>query len=273
MPYAVAPITMEVGSRRLSRGGAVWMGRAVLGSGLGSAAGFASPGLTGFTQAPIVQVFPPIVRGGQVFLSWQSSAPAGTWYQVYIDDALAWHGQAQSTWLPIPSGPVHIDIGAVGAGFEQVDFSGVLAPGIKRRAELVWLGGSFEGSDIAGFQVFGSPDSGLPIDYATPLADITAYPAGITTDGFGLGRFGLGGFGSAPSAYSWISGPLCSGLYQFAVVPYDTAGNLGTAATTSLTISAPPNPPGLYADGVTRLTYSMIAGPEAVLTWNASPPC
>jgi hypothetical protein len=249
------------------------VGRGPVGRGLSIIGGFGPPGLTGFSQAPINQVFPPIVRGSQVFLSWTSSAPAGTWYQVYLNQALSWHGQATSCWLPVPSGAVHVDIGAVGAGFEQVDFSGVLAPGIKRRAELVWLGGGFEGPDIAGFRVFGSPDAGGPIDYTTVLADITAYPGGIATDGFGLGGFGLGSFGSAPGSYSWISGPLCYGPYQFAVVPYDAAGNLGTAATTSLTIVAPPFPPGLYPDGVTRLTYTTIAGPEAVLRWNASPPC
>jgi hypothetical protein len=54
-------------------------------------------------------------------------------------------------------------------------------------------------------------------------------------------------------------------------VPYDSAGNLGTAAVTGVTIVCPPLPPALQADN-TRLKYTYNASnQEATLTWNASP--
>jgi hypothetical protein len=245
----------------------------------------APPGLTGFIQSTIIQVFPPIYRGGQLFLSWASSAPAGTWFQVYVNGALAWHGLTTSCWVPSPPGPVHVDIGTVAAGKEQVDYSAANALPVApaRRAELSWTGGTFEDVDIAGFRVYGEPTSGAGINYTTALADLTAYPQGIATDGFGLGGFGTGGFGQVGGTYAWTSEPLEAGTWSFAVKPFDTAGNLGTAATVVVTIYAPPREPGLYPDGVTRLKYSLLGYgqvgygsqgfglPEAVLTWNASP--
>jgi hypothetical protein len=265
---------------RPPRRGRIWLGQP---SPSGWVVAPPPPGLIGFVQSTITQVFPPVVRGGQVFLSWSSSAPGGTWYQVYVNHALAWHGQASSCWIPIPAGPVHIDIGTVGPGEEPGDFSSSLASAPLRRAELSWLGGTFEGTGIAGFRVYGEISPGGGINYVTALADITAYPAGILTDGFGLGGFGSGGFGAVAGTYGWTSGPLGSGTWSFAVVPYDAAGNLGPAALATVTIQAPPREPGLYPDGVTRLRYSLLgygqipydtAGyglPEAVLTWNASP--
>src|SRR5206468_10702187 len=105
----------------------------------------------------------------------------------------------------------------------------------------------------------------------TALADMTAYPQGLPMDGYGLGGFGTGGFGEAAGTYTWTSGPLAAGTWSFAVKPYDTAGNLGTAQTASVAIAAPPREPGLFPDGINRLHYRMIAGPRAVLTWNPSP--
>jgi hypothetical protein len=237
-----------------------------------------------FSQATISEVFPPLIRQGQAFLSWSSSSPAGTFFQVYLNAVLAWSGQARSAWVSIPSGPVHIDIGTVAAGEENTDFSGSLASAPARRAELSWLGGTFEAPDIAGFKVYGESTPGGGINYGTVLADITAYPAGILTDGFGLGSFGTGGFGRVAGTYTWTSEPLGSGTWSFAVVPYDAAGNAGTGATTTVTIAAPPREPAFGSDGITRLTYQVLqfgdigygAGgfglPEAALTWNASPP-
>ena len=136
---------------------------------------------------------------------------------------------------------------------------------------LSWLGGTFEAPDIAGFQVYGSDTAGGSIDYTAVLADITAYPSGIYTDGFGLGGFGYGGFGEAASTYTWTSGSLTSGTWSFGVLPYDSAGNLGTAATTSILIEVPPLAPAVFSDG-TRLKYTYNPSNfEATLYWNASP--
>jgi hypothetical protein len=149
-----------------------------------------------FSQATITSVDPPVYVGFQVFLSWTSSSPAGTWFQIYLNDALAWWGQVTRATLILGTvGPIRVDIGTVDAGEEQTDFSSSLAPAPARRAELSWLGGSFEAPDLAGFRVFGSDVAGGSVDMSRILSDITAYPSGILTDGFGFGGFGDGGFG------------------------------------------------------------------------------
>lgn len=240
-----------------------------------------------FSQASILDVAAPVIRGGQVFLSWTSSSPPGTWFQVYENGSLAWFGQRTSVWTPVPSGPVRIDIGAVisgfgldgfgegrfgsAAGLEGTDYSATLPATPKRRAELSWLGGYFEGADLAGFHVYGETRPGGGVNYAKALQTITAYPAGIDTSGYGLGLFGTGGFGAVAGTYDWTSEPLASGTWTFAVKPFDEAGNEGSAVTAAVAIAAPPLPPAIGPDGVTRLWYTMIAGPRAVLRWLASP--
>jgi hypothetical protein len=235
-----------------------------------------------FSQATILEVFPPQINGSQVFVSWSSSSPAGTWFQVYVNQQLAWSGQRCSTWVPIPAGPVRIDIGAVDAGEQDTDFAASLPLAPSRRVQLTWQSGSYNGSDLAGFYVYGSDTPGGAVDYTTVLANITAYPLGISTAGFGLGGFGLGGFGQSASNYSWTSGPLDAGTWTFAIVPYDAAGNQGTAQTTTVTIASPPREPATFAGTSTRLQYSLLGFgqvgfgcggfglPAATLTWNPS---
>src|SRR4029077_19252164 len=135
---------------------------------------------------------------------------------------------------------VRVDLGTVAAGEEQTDFSSSLPGVAHRRARLTWRGGSFEAPALAGFRVFGFLPThtfgsgtfgggpfGGDVDLTHVLADIVAYPSGISTDGFGFGGFGYGGFGQSSSSYEWISEPLTRGLWSFAVFPYDSAGNLG----------------------------------------------
>ena len=226
----------------------------------------------GFSQATITAVNPPQYWGAQVYLSWTSSSPAGTWFQIYLDRALSWFGQSTSVRLPVPPiGVTRVNIGTVPPGKEQTDFSSSLPSAPGRRAELTWFGGTFEGADIAGFRVFGSDAAGGPIDYSTVLTDITAYPSGIYTDGWSLGRWSYGGFGESASTYTWTSDSLTAGTWSYAVMPYDLAGNLGPAATTSITIVVPPLAPATFDDGL-RLLYSFNASLEEVtLTWLASP--
>jgi hypothetical protein len=258
----------------------------------------------GFSQTAITSVAPPVYLGFQVSLSWTCSSPAtgygaggygeggygsdsvggGLWFQVYIDRQLAWWGQTTSARIAMPTaGPVRVDIGTVLPGEEQTDFSADLPATPADRAELSWLGGTFEGADIAGFRVFGSDaargygiggfGTGIfgDVDLGVVLADITAYPGGITTDGFGFGGFGTGSFGASAGTYTWTSEPLTRGSWSYAVIPYDAAGNLGTAAVTGVKIVCPPLPPALYPDN-TRLKYSYNASlHEITLNWNASP--
>jgi hypothetical protein len=239
----------------------------------------------GFSQSTITAVNPPLYSGFQVFLSWETTSPAGTWFQIYINQALAWWGQTTSARLVLGTiGPVRVDIGTVLPGEEQTSFAADLPSAPARRAELSWLGGTFEAPDIAGFQVWysaaapvgygdggfgGGPYGGITL--TTLEASITAYPSGIMTDGFGMGGFGLGGYGEAAGTYTWTSDPLSSGTYWYAVVPFDSAGNLGTPAATSVAIHCPPLEPALFDDG-TRLHYTYNAGDfEVTLNWLASP--
>ncbi len=248
----------------------------------------------GFSQSTITGIDQPSYRGGLMYLSWTTTSPNGTWFQVYLDRKLSWFGQSTSTRLPIPTAsPVRIDIGTVNPGEEQTDFSADLPAAANKFAELNWIGGLWEGMDLAGFFVYGSSaptafsDAGFgdygfgdgqfgiggpsSINFTTPLANITAYPGGLTMDGFGMGGFGLGGFGLSSSAYQWISGPLTSGVWEFAVVPFDNAGNLGVPQFASCTICTPPLVPGLFSDG-SRLHYVWNPVSDKVtLTWNASP--
>jgi hypothetical protein len=225
----------------------------------------------GFTQQYIRSVNPPVQYGTELFLSWTSDAPPGLVFQVYENDQLVWHGISTYCTLPLPPGTVRFDIGTVGFTQQLIDFSSLLPPLPLLHAELNWLGGTFEGADISGFHVYGEEAPGSGIDYTSILATVPAYTAGIVTDGFGYGGFGEGGFGQSTGSYSWISEPLSSGIWHFAVVPFDTSGNEGTISTTLVRISAPPGEPLPFADR-SRLHYTYNATlHEVTLRWNASP--
>lgn len=228
-----------------------------------------------FDQSSIVEVMPPRWDGATLQLSWSSTAPAGTTFQVYVGRRLAWYGTNRWVALTMPDSRVRIDVGAVGPGEASVDFSASLPPGPGDRVTLSWLGGSYLDpsgrDDVQGFRVFGSRRAGWDVDYTEPLTEIPAYPGGTPIDGFGIGGFGRGGFGRAASTYRWTSASLGSGTWTFAVVPFDAVGNQGSGTTLTTTVVAPPRPPAADADG-SRLRCSY--DPEtrqATLSWNPSP--
>lgn len=224
----------------------------------------------GFSQSTITQVFPPVQSGSQLLLSWASTSPAGTFYQVYAADALLWYGTTLFTSIPLPTSVVRITIGTVDAADRTTNFSATFGYPATR-ADLSWFGGSFEGADIAGFFVYGEATPGGGVNFVTPLATVTAYPGSIFTDGWNFGPWNVGGWGEDASAYTWTSAPLSSGLWTFAVSAFDTAGNIGTTATTTVMIEAPPIEVAPFSDR-TRLHYSFNPTSEiATLTWNASP--
>lgn len=221
--------------------------------------------------------------GPELFISWSSTAAAGTWYQVYVNRRLSWSGRSTRCHVPRPAWPagwnVWVDVGTVDPAELTVDFSTSLpaASGLGTRVQLSWVGGTYldptGNDDVRGFRIYSSKVPSGTADYTTILATIAAYPGGWISDGFGLGGFGQGGFGRAATAYQWESAPLTSGSWTFAVVPYDAAGNArepGQVATVA--VSEPPRPPGTAADG-TSLSYS-YGGPSirtATLTWLPSP--
>jgi hypothetical protein len=227
----------------------------------------------GWTQQWIVAVNPPIQYGTELLLSWVSVAPIadGLVYQVYEDQALVWSGTGTTATVPLPTGVGRIDIGNVGAANAQVNYLSALAAAPDRRVVLSWLGGTYEALDIAGFYVYGSDVAGGAVDYGKTLGTVPAYTAGIVTDGFGYGGFGYGGFGESAGSYTWTSEPYAGGTWNFGVVPFDTAGNLGTARTVAVAVNAPPLEPAPFGFN-DRLHYTYNSGTHvAILTWNASP--
>lgn len=216
--------------------------------------------------------------GPQVHASWTSTAPAGTWFQVYVGRKLAGWTKARSLTVPAPTHKSRIDVGAVLPSERAVDLSATLPASPSDRVTLSWQGGTFQGDGIAGFRVYGGGGfgsggfgSGGFGTGSTPLATISAYTPGVYTDGFGFGGFGDGGFGAAAGSYSWTSDALANGDWTFAVVPFDSAGNEGAPVTATATIAAPPEPPAADATG-RRLTYSYNQATHiATLAWLASP--
>jgi hypothetical protein len=225
-----------------------------------------------FSQSAITVINPPVQSGTELLISWTSSAPVGTVFQVYVDQQLVWSGVGLSCAIPLPTAPVaRIDVGTVGAGEAQVSFAAGLPLAPNRRVTLSWLGGTYQAADIAGFHIYGEASPGSGINYAATLATIPAYIAGIVTDGFGYGGYGLGGFGESAASYSWTTQPLSGGTWNWAIKPYDTAGNEGAASTVAVAIASPPIEPAPFSDNA-RLHYT-YAQPsnEITLSWNPSP--
>jgi hypothetical protein len=235
-----------------------------------------------FSQAPIsnVQV---ALDGAELFVSWSSTAPLGTCYQVYINRTLAWWGRSMRCHVTRPvtpgGGNIWVDVATVSPAEAALDFSiNLPSPtGMSTRAQLTWNGGTYldatGNDDVSGFLLYGSDAPGGPVDYTTAVATVSAYPGGWISDGFGLGGFGTGGFGRVATKYQWQSGPLASGVWQFAIVPYDAAGNLRhPGQVASVTINEAPLPPAPATDG-TLLSYQYSgAGTKLVtLNWLPSP--
>ncbi len=206
-------------------------------------------------------------------VSWQGPLPAGCVYQLYANRVLLWTGPGRSATIPVPQTFSGINVGVVPIALEHVSFGPYLPGplGGGDRAELNWQGGTYLDPDIQGFNVYSGLTPGGTVSYAKAVATVPAYPGGTPQDGFGLGGFGEGGFGLSASDYQWISGRLATGTWHFAVKPFDSAGNEGSAATVSVAIVSAPLPPAPNAKGE-RLTYTYDhTSHTATLNWLASP--
>lgn len=209
--------------------------------------------------------------GAELWISWNTTAPAGTLFQVYLDRRLYWRGTDRSLVIPWPRQRVRIDVGSVGAGEGNVDYSGSLPsdPVPPDRVTLTWQGGDWQGPDLAGFGVYSSATPGGAVDYTRQIGFVPATVAGVDLGGYGFGGYGEGGYGQSAAAYSWTSDRLASGVWTFAVVPQDLAGNAqGSPNTVTATVVAPPAAPAPFADG-SRLRYSYNPSTRVpTLTWN-----
>ena len=224
-----------------------------------------------------------MANGPDLFITWTSSSDPGMVFQVYVDRRLVWSGTVCRCHVPTPAHAVGrnvwVEVGTVAAADPTRDYSASLAASLGRteRATLNWSGGTYLDStgrdDISAFQIYQSAAAGLPVDDSVAVDTVVAYPGGWINDGFGKGGWGEAGFGRAATTYQWRSGPLTSGIWQYAVVAVDRAGNpRGESLRASVTIQAAPRPPTLDAQG-SRLT-SKSSGPDNLqltLQWLSSP--
>ena len=221
---------------------------------------------------PTVISNPRLARDGDTLaVSWDSSAPAGSWYQVYLDRALAWHGTTTTARLPWPHGQTQFDIGAVLPSEADADFSALLATGYLERAELTWVGGTYLSPSIESFSIYGSAVSGGVVDQSKPIGKVAAYLDGIVTDGWGVGGYNFGGWGRSASTYSWTTPVLKPGTWSFLVFALDAAGNRSAPPSiASVSIVGPPAPPARDPATGSRLRY-VFGGHSAMLIWRPSP--
>ena len=211
-------------------------------------------------------------RGPELYVSWSTSDPAGTWYQVYADGLLAHRGTGRGCTLPLDGHPLRVDVGRVASLADaRTDYSGSLPTLPLQRVTLTWQGGSYLKPTIGGYRVqqlagYGTPLYGAGGYGGSVLATVPAYNGGAVLDGYGLGGYGGGSYGYAAALYSYTTPRLGRGAQTLAVIPYDLAGNVqGTPQLSSVTIAAPPRPPG----GLTA-AYSPATA-KATLTWTGSP--
>ncbi len=229
-----------------------------------------------FSQATIVPEPVAIPSGvADLLITWESTSPAGTHFQIYINRRLVYSGTARKALVSRPPARSVIQVGTVLPGEAGLDLSATLpaVAGDGNAPELDWYGGTFLAEDIDGFNVYGATvvGSGSAVDYVTPLSFLRAYPAGIIVDGWGVGGWGQGGWGRSASHYYWRGDPRANGAWRFGVKAVDQAGNEGPAVEFVITLAGPPQPPARNAAGQ-RLTgvYNSGAG-TATLSWLASP--
>jgi len=224
-----------------------------------------------FSQSAITEVR-AYRDGPELVVEWTSTAPEGTWFQVYDGTKLRKTTTARRVHIPVPKARASLHVGTVDAAEASLDLSDSLPSTPPDRVRLDWLGGTFLDPDISGFRVYGSSSPGGAVDYDSALADIPAYTMGVVTDGYGIGGYGQGTYGHAAASYSWTSEPLANGVWTFAVVAYNTAGNeAASPVEVTETVEAAPKAPAVNAAGK-RLTHTYNSTTHvATLSWLASP--
>jgi hypothetical protein len=231
-----------------------------------------------FSQATIQDVV-PTRQGRGLKITWTSSSPAGTWFQVYLDRQLTWFGQSLFCVIPMPTPTdlATIDVGTVleseapqnlalipssngfGKGqFGAYGFGGVVSNPLPtpawtgQRVTLSWTGGS---PGIVNYAIYSGLTPGGAVSYVSPIGIVAAAPQGQYPTGFGQGGFGKGSFGISESHYSFTTSTLAKGTWNFGIKPVDAQGNPGTATTTSQAVSGPPVEVPRNAAGK-RVTYT-----------------
>lgn len=209
--------------------------------------------------------------GGDLLVSWETSDPAGTAFQVYCNGRLAWHGFDRSVRLPYPRERCRIELATVATASRHVDGSASLPVITSARARLTWRGGIHQAADHAGFAIYQGTTPGGAVSYAARVGFVPLATGDYDPSGFGMGGYNYGGYGQSAGNYEWTSGPLAPGTWNFAIKAVDASGNEGTAATVAVAIDAAPLPPAPNSQGL-RLSYTYNPSTRVpTLTWLASP--
>ena len=192
--------------------------------------------------------------GPDLLVSWPASFTGPI--QVYLNGTRAATVTTPFVRLPAPTTEADVEVGTVAVGDELTDYSASLPTIPADRVLLTWAGGSSVAANVALFKVYSSAAPGGAVSMTAPVATVKAQTTA----------------GAAAPSYAWTSAPLAGGVWQFAVVPMDTAGNAcASPGTVSVTVSAPPQPTASDSRGV-RLHYAFAPSTRvATLTWLPSP--
>ncbi len=209
-------------------------------------------------------------------------------YQVYVNGRYAGTTMdflQRQMIVSVPSSfetPVRIEVFAVEPEKAHIDFSDELnKPGADSgRVKITLLRNQNLPIDATALIYF---DNGTgQIDYSTPFnnAPIRIWPAwqdkagfamcrfgfgdfgydSAAAIGFGKGSFGYGQFGLDADIIEWISPPLQSGVYKFAVIVFDKQGKQSSSTQTeSITVTPAARPAEkLNVDSFDKQTNQLI---------------
>jgi len=203
-------------------------------------------------------------------VKWRSSW-SDKFYQVYINGRYAGvtiDDQQRQMIVQIPTSfetPMQIEVFAVEPEQADVDFSGEFdVPSYHSgRVRITFLRGQDLPIGSVG-QVYFDNGTG-EIDYDNPLNDLPfrIWPVWQDKAGFGMSKFGFsdfgydsaaavgfgrgcfghGQFGLDADALEWLSEPIEAGVYKFAIILIDKAGNKSSGSeTTEVTVTPAARP-------------------------------
>lgn len=199
-------------------------------------------------------------------VTWRSCL-SGKLYQVYVNGRYAGvtaESEQRQMIVQMPTSletAVRIEVFAVEADEADGDFSGELdsPQSDSGRVRMVLLRSQNLPIDAMA-EIYFDGGTGV-IDYSEPLSDrpIRLWPAWQDKAGFGMSRFGAGDFGYDSAAavgfgkgsfgnglfgldadtIEWVSPPLSAGVYRFAVLVYDAAGNESASSKSNKVVVIP----------------------------------
>jgi hypothetical protein len=82
-----------------------------------------------------------------------------------------------------------------------------------------------------------APAAGATVSGTTTISATASDNVGVTSVGFYVGTTLLGTDTSSPYSYSWATTSYTNGAYSLSAKAYDAAGNVGTSASVSVTVS------------------------------------